>query len=189
MLIQRIDEYLKTRARDSRHRECFHPSSLHKSAQDLYRMYLNGDMQEVPPRVQRIFDNGTAVHSRLQKYLSEIGILKQVEVPVENLEYNIRGHADGIIEISGAEGVLEIKSINQNGFFSLFAPKPEHLVQLNVYMFCLGIPRGVLLYECKNSQELKEFFVKQDEAILKPVLEKIRLVQECLREGREPSTI
>lgn len=186
MLIQRIDEYLKTRGRDPREKRCFHPSSLHRPARDLYRMYFDGDQQEVSPRVQRIFDNGSHVHTRLQEYLSKIGILKQVEVPVENREYNIRGHADGIIEISGAKGVLEIKSINQNQFFALLAPKPDHLVQLNVYMFCLGIPRGVILYECKNDQELKEFFVKQDDAILKPVLEKIRLVQECIRQGKQP---
>lgn len=181
-----IDEYLKNRARDPRGRECFHPSSLHKSASELYRMYFDGDQQEFPPRVLRIFDNGHYVHKRLQTYLAEMGILQQAEVPVFNREYDIRGTCDGIIRIGEKKGVLEIKSINQNQFYSLHEPKPEHLIQLNVYMFCLGIPRGSLLYECKNDQELKIFFVKANRNILEPVLEKIKYIRRCIKEGREP---
>ena len=188
MLISAIDRYLQSRPRDERAIRCFHPSSLHKSARELYWHYLEGDNnQEFDSRVLRIFDNGHAVHARLQGYLSEIGILKQVEVSVENAEYEICGHADGILDIAGREGVLEIKSMNSNQFYSLFEPRPDHLIQLNVYMFCLGVPRGCLLYECKDDQQLKEFFVKQDEKILNPVLEKIRYVQECIRQGKEPN--
>jgi hypothetical protein len=188
MLIQAIDKYLKSRARDKRLRECFHPSSLHKSASELYQAYFDGDSKEFPPRVLRIFDNGHHVHQRLQTYLTEMGILKQAEVPVFNREYDIKGICDGIIRIGGKKGVLEIKSMNQNQFYSLHEPKRDHLVQINVYMFSLGIPRGVLLYECKNDQELKTFFVKQDESILNPILEKIKYLQECIKEGVKPST-
>jgi hypothetical protein len=53
-------------------------------------------------------------------------------------------------------------------------------------MFCLGIPRGCLLYECKDNQELKEFFIKQNEKILDPILEKIKYVQRCIEDGKEP---
>lgn len=182
MLIQKIDEYLQARPKDERATHCFHPSSLHKSENYLFEAYLNGDnAEQFPSRVLRIFDNGTLVHERLQNYLKEIGILKQAEVPLHNAEYEIKGHADGIIEIAGQEGVLEIKSINTKGFYSLQEPKTEHILQVNVYMFCLDIPRGVLLYECKDNQELKNFFLKQDEAILKPVLNKIRRVQDRIR--------
>jgi hypothetical protein len=83
---------------------------------------------------------------------------------------------NGIVEIDGLKGILEIKSMNSNQFYSCFDPKPEHLIQINVYMFCTGIPRGVLLYECKDDQELREFYVKQDHSILSPILEKILYV-------------
>ena len=122
----------------------------------------------------------------MQGYLKEIGILVQSEVPVENREYEIMGHTDGIIKVNGFEGVLEIKSMNSKQFYSCFEPKPDHLIQINVYMFCLGVPRGCLLYECKDDQELKEFYVKQDPSILNPILEKIQLVQQRLKEGKEP---
>jgi hypothetical protein len=188
MLIKAIDDYLQRRPRDERATRCFHPSSLHKSPRELYWHYLHGDNnQEFESRVLRIFDNGHAVHARLQGYLSEIGILKQKEIPVQNAEYEICGQADGILDIGGLEGVLEIKSMNGNQFYSCFEPKPDHLIQLNVYMFCLGIPRGCLLYENKNDQQLKEFFVKQDEKILNPILRKIKSVQRCIQEGKEPN--
>jgi hypothetical protein len=187
MIIQTIENYLQERPRDPRPKHCFHPSSLHLDAAELYQRYINGDNAEkFESRILRIFDNGHAVHQRLQNYLTYAGILKRAEVPVFDEEYEIRGHADGIVDFSGVNGVLEIKSMNTNQFFSAFEPKPEHLVQVNIYMHCLGIPRACLLYECKDSQELKEFYVKQDLSILNPILEKIRFVQDCLRTGTAP---
>ena len=188
MLIKTINEYLSKRPKTDRPKFCFHPSSLHKSPRELYYLYLDGDSdQEFEPRILRVFDNGHTVHGRLQEYLHRAGLLIQGEVPVENEEYEIRGHMDGIIEINGVKGVLEIKSMNSNQFCSCFEPRPDHLIQINVYMFCTGIPRGALLYECKDNQELREFYVKQDHSILNPILEKIRFVQTCLAEGVRPA--
>jgi hypothetical protein len=190
MIIQAIDNYLQTRPRAERARRCFHPSSLHKSPREMYHHYLQGDAhQEFEPRILRIFDNGHAVHNRLQRYLQEIGLLRETEVSVENEEYEIKGHADGIMEINGVDGVLEIKSMNANQFYGSYEPKTEHLIQINVYMFCLGIPRACLLYECKDTQELKEFYIKQEQSILEEVLAKISYVQRWIRTGKEPDKL
>ena len=187
MIIETIDSYLKTRPKDKRAKNCFHPSSLHKSAKELYHLYLEGDNnQEFEPRIKRIFDNGHAVHDRLQTYLKNADVLLQAEVPVESQEYEIIGHTDGILLIGDLKGILEIKSMNANTFYSTYEPKTEHLIQVNIYMFCTGIERACLLYECKDDQALKEFYVKQDKEILNPILEKIQYVQECLRTGKEP---
>jgi hypothetical protein len=182
MVIQAIDEYLGSRERDKRAIHCFHPSSLHKSVKELLKIYFDGDAnQTFPTRILRVFDNGHGVHERLQNYLMATGILLQAEVPIENSDYEIKGHADGIVEINGVKGILEIKSMNASGFYSLYAPKDDHLIQVNIYMFCSGIDRAVLLYECKDSQELKEFYCKQDETVLNPILSKIREVQALIK--------
>jgi hypothetical protein len=174
------------------------------------------------PRTQRIFDNGDHVHLRLQEYLHNANILRIPELTVFNEEYEIFGHTDGLITL-GTEahelGVLEIKSINSNGFSQLYSAKPEHEKQALVYLYCLEKRRlylrsnknlpykvyrasveqlfqhlrdgkhysrdekikhsadnmiaaddmlrecenplvsAVLLYECKDTQELKEFVV------------------------------
>jgi len=35
-----------------------------------------------------------------------------------------------------------------------------------------GDSQGVLIYECKDNQEIKEFFLKLDQSVLDPVLRK-----------------
>ena len=137
MLIKAIDTYLTAREGDKRATNCFHPSSLHKSAEELFKIYYEGDSnQSFPARIMRVFDNGHDVHERLQGYLEKTGVLLQAEVPIENTDYQIKGHTDGIINIKGIKGILEIKSINSSGFYSLYAPKEDHLIQVNIYMYC-----------------------------------------------------
>jgi len=185
MIIERIDDYLKTRPRDKRYTHCFHPSTLYKPAEYLLKAYFDGDSEgDYSSQRLRVFDNGHDVHKRIQNYLRELGILREVECPVENREYEIKGHADGVLEIDGKKGVLEIKSINSRGFYGLLEPDERHLIQANVYMFCLGIPRGVILYENKDNQDLREFLVTQDPKVIQPVLEKIKLVQSWISTGR-----
>jgi hypothetical protein len=187
MLIKVIDDYLQQRPRDERKRNCFHPSSLHKSENDLYHHYLKGDgNQEFNSKTLRIFDNGHGVHERIQFYLEDAGILIQAEAPVVHSKYEICGSADGILELNNEKYVLEIKSINLWGFERLYNPKPEHILQANIYMFCLKIYKAILLYECKNNQELREFPIEIDTNVLHPVLRKIKTVQEYLIKGIEP---
>lgn len=92
----------------------------------------------VLPRMQRIFDNGHYVHDRLQTYLEKMGLLKLREVPVYNEELQIMGHSDGLIALSPLQlAILEIKSINDNGFSKLVEAKSEHVAQAHVYMYCV----------------------------------------------------
>jgi len=53
-----------------------------------------------------VFDNGKAMHERIQRYLKEAGVLLQAEVPVENEDLEVRGSTDGIIELGGLGGSL-----------------------------------------------------------------------------------
>lgn len=103
------------------------------------------DTNSVDARTRRIFDNGTYFHLRMQSYLLKSGILVMDEIPVHNYEYNIQGHTDGILALDTVErGVLELKSINNNGFTQLKGPKEEHKRQGLVYIFCLEERRKFL---------------------------------------------
>lgn len=103
------------------------------------------DVGSVDARTRRIFDNGTKTHERLQEYLKEQGMLLMDEVPVYNKEYNIQGHTDGVLQLSASErGILEIKSINSNGFSALKSAKEEHKKQGLIYIFCLESRRKEL---------------------------------------------
>ncbi len=100
------------------------------------RKQYSGD-STLDPRTQRIFDNGTYTHERLQAYLIEMELLYMDEVPILNDELNIQGHTDGFLNLDGGEvAILEIKSINDNNFNQLKDAKEDHKRQGLVYLFC-----------------------------------------------------
>ena len=110
----------------------------------------------IDPRTQRIFDNGTYTHERLQAYMLDMGLLICDEVPLINEEYNIQGHTDGILDIGNDEiAVLEIKSINDRGFTILKDAKDEHKQQGLIYLYCLEERRKYL----RNKYKTKEDFL------------------------------
>lgn len=121
------------------------------------RTGVQRDGASVDARTRRIFDNGTKTHERLQEYLLKQGMLLMDEVPVHNYEYNIQGHTDGVLKLSASErGILEIKSINSNGFSALKGAKEEHRKQGLVYIFCLEERRKFLHSTYKTRQDFDD---------------------------------
>ena len=124
------------------------------------------DGASIDARTRRIFDNGTKTHERLQEYLLKQGMLLMDEVPVHNYDYNIQGHTDGVLKLSASErGILEIKSINSNGFSALKGAKDDHRKQGLVYIFCLEERRKFLqstyktraAFDKSKSKRMKEY--------------------------------
>lgn len=108
----------------------------------------------IDPRTQRIFDNGTYTHERLQSYLIDMELLHMDEVPLINDEYNIQGHTDGFLNLKDEVAILEIKSINDNQFSQLKDAKEEHKKQGLVYLYCAEERR---LFLRRTYKTLKEF--------------------------------
>ncbi len=132
------------------------PSQVGNCMRSNFYMRTQCEQDGVPDaRVERIFDNGTGVHERLQKYLLDIGILICDECPLLNEEYNIQGHTDGILDLKDEIAILEIKSINDYGFSKLKDTKPEHKQQGLVYLYCLEERRKYLHMKYKDR---KDFF-------------------------------
>jgi len=177
MIIKIIENYLETSRNQNevRAKKCFSVSSLHHPClRYLYYSYF-GIPQEFDPKTLRVFDNGHHVHERLQDYLEKAGVLVEREVSVCDDEYQIYGRCDGIVQLNGKRGVIEIKSISSSGFNDEL-PKPAHLNQLMMYVHLLGLNGGVILYENKNSQELKEFYFPLDKGVVERILNKIQCV-------------
>jgi len=185
-----LDNYLSERV-DNKNRKvhCFHPSSLASCPRKLYDLYLADDLSssDTDPRVKRVFDNGHSAHARIQNYCREAGILVDENVPVFDSKFEICGEADAILSIFDVLVVLDIKTINRSGFTRLTVPSLDYLIQLNVYMYCLGLDHGILLYECKDDQSFAEFWVPYDQEILIPVFQKINYVRECIKSGTVPA--
>ena len=121
------------------------------------RMGYKGD-GSIDPRTQRIFDNGTFTHERLQKYLLDMELLIMDEVPIINTEYNIQGHTDGYIDLKNEIAILEIKSINDNGFNQLKDAKEEHKKQGLIYLYCTEERRKELHHNFKDEIAFNDSF-------------------------------
>lgn len=128
---------------------------------------------ELPPspKTAQIFHNGNFMHLRWQMAGITAGWLKQAEVSVpHHPTLKISGTMDGVCY---EDSVLELKSINTNGFsrVSTFGPEKQHQIQIGTYMYLTDAAKGVLIYEDKNTQEYREFVVERTDELNAMVME------------------
>jgi len=104
---------------------------------------------------------GTEAHERIQNLFDTAGILVEAERKVVTDDQPdmppVFGFADLIINWQGEEAVGEIKTTSQESFVAKSAkgqPAGYHLLQVLIYMKVLGLNKGFLLYENKNSQQM-----------------------------------
>lgn len=165
-IIRPLDMYLMKKANEPNDRavNVNAPSQAGKCNRANYYMRKQYDSDgSIQPRVQRVFDNGTYTHERLQKYLMDMFLLISDEVPLINEKYNIQGHTDGFLDLGHNEvGILEIKSINDGQFSQLKDAKEEHKMQGLVYLYCAEERRKYLK---KTYSTLEEFRNSQDQRI------------------------
>lgn len=127
---------------------------------------LRASSEDFPLRTHNIFQNGHYVHLRHQVAGLRMGYLEAVEVPVDLPDLKVKGTMDGKCSDGGG---AEFKSINSRGFSQVrqFGPLSDHLFQINAYMAASGIEFFHVLYENKDTQELKEFRIERDEELIK----------------------
>lgn len=121
-------------------------------------------MPKLPPDEKNAakMQNGAFMHLRWQMEGLSEGWLAEAEVPLAQNEYRLNGTLDGVLYDNS---VLELKSINMNGFgrVQAFGPLTPHLFQMATYMLCTTAQQGVFIYECKDNQEYKEIPVSREE--------------------------
>ena len=159
-LLKNIDETLKQKPYPPR-KGVFYPSALGSECDRyLYNCY-NGLVQpeEISGVARRIFDCGDYLGYRYEKYFEKMGILLGTESRLTSEIPPISGRLDFLIQHPehGAT-IVELKSINQKGFALLNEAKPEHTIQLQIYLNLTGHEHGIVLYENKNDQKIKAFY-------------------------------
>lgn len=130
------------------------------------------------------------------------------EVPIEDPEHMIIGHADGLITDDTGSALIEIKSVGlgtlrfdapeilmpyNKGKISLDElwksikkPFPSHLRQINLYMHCTGIHDAVVIYEFKPTQAVKEFEIRYRPESVEDILAGCLTVKKALEGGTSP---
>jgi hypothetical protein len=162
-----------------------HPSSLMSACERaVYYELIRAPFEEaavtVGPQLQRIFDVGTWWHTYIQNALEKVGILKEREAAVVDPKRKINGRADGILHIEGSDVLLEIKTMNGFQFSKLNRPLEHHEYQASLYADILGIDNILYLYVNKDSCELKEFYIKKNNALVNEANEKIYLILDAV---------
>ena len=184
-LEEEIDNFLVKAPHDFRSAG-FHASSAGMCPRFLQLQMLNTISKEKNAKLERIFDNGKATHHRYHRYFKGAGILERDEVPIK-LEFDgfvVVGSCDFVVKNRQGElFVLELKTINNKGYEELFNSgyKINNFKQWNIYSKGTGIPKGVIIYENKDNQDIKTFPVEFDQTIYDETIGDFRLIAECNR--------
>jgi hypothetical protein len=140
--------------------------------------YLGYKQKEPNEQTMNIFANGDYVHLRHQVAGLMDGYLTGAEVSVVNEHFHLTGTMDGTVD---DDSVAEYKSINSRGFATVtaYGPKEEHLEQTHSYMLASGRDKTRIVYENKDTQELKEFLVHEDPKIELKVIADLQTLNEA----------
>jgi hypothetical protein len=170
----------------------------------LYYRYVGEEpLEQIPPRLRRIYDTGTMVHIQLQRYLKAIAeatdgaetFADEVKITPENnrvaRNLDIESSTDGlwVISVQGQFDLrfgLEIKSINDAGFKKLNGPEPYHVVQDHVYMGCMDLPLMTTLYYNKNDSSMAEYPMSFTTEIWDAIVAKIHFVRKRAVDDNPP---
>jgi CRISPR/Cas system-associated exonuclease Cas4 (RecB family) len=97
-------------------------------------------------------EQGTLVHEMIQGYLQRAGIVESMEEELRILP-NLNGHYDGVIVLNGERYLLEIKTINGEGYERLVkynSVYKKYIIQAHCYMHALGLTKTLFLFVNKN---------------------------------------
>lgn len=188
-IIDLIDTHMETiQEENDRDVTRFHPSLIGYCSRKIAYTMLRYPAPLIDARTMRIFECGHSMHERFERWFGEIGIQIATELILNEdspdeaiasrcVPLNISGRTDSLVVIDDELYLVELKSANGNMFkYYLNEPKEHHVQQLQLYMYLTGVHKGFILYEDKNTQELKEFYIQYDHKLVEQLLEKIRMI-------------
>lgn len=162
MLKEFIDKFYLDKQRD-REQHHFYITDAGRCPRSTFFKFKNVPRKEMEARILRMFDHGDYIHQLIMKPLLSIReirvVASEVNIPPQEL---ITGRSDAIISDGKELYVLDIKSMNSMIFKGLEQPKEENIDQIQLYLHYFKVPKGILLYVNKDTQELKEFSVNYD---------------------------
>ena len=171
----------------------FYPSSLGSECDRFLYLSYNGMLP--PENIRdganlRRLDNGHYLEDRFFKYFLKLNVYKEREKRIFCEEPPISGRIDFIIQLPeyNHRTLIELKTINDKGFSNLSGPKPEHNVQLQIYLNVLNMPHGIIMYENKNTQDFKEFHLFKDDELWKEIKKRCKRVQLMQEIPNAPTT-
>lgn len=159
MLKELIDKFYLEKQRD-KEQSRFYITDAGKCPRLIFFKFKNAPRCEMKANILRMFDHGDYIHQLIMSALLGVKdihiVASEINIPPQEI---VSGRADAIISDGKDLYVLDIKSMNSMIFRELVEPKEENLNQLQLYLHYFKIPKGILLYVNKDTQELKEFII------------------------------
>lgn len=183
MIKELIEELYRTR-RKGKEKITFYVTDAGKCQRAIWFSLKGYPKKEPDARVTRVLEYGNHTHIRLLGALFSLGLVSAVEIEIPENDL-VHGRADAILSIKGEPYVLEIKSVNSSKF-KKGLPDSSHIKQLQLYLYFFGIKKGILLYENKDTQDLKEFVIDYDEKIVKEVFSEFNRLKELIEKDIIP---
>jgi hypothetical protein len=152
-------------------------------------------LKGVPQETSRDFKSrlivleGDSVHKKYVDLFREMGILVDSEKFISHPNFPFLGFVDAIVKIDDVPYIVEIKSINKEGFGRLNKPYEEHVLQVKMYMLILKIDKSIIFYENKDTQDLKEFYVELNSEFESWFNEKMNRILNYFKENKVPPRI
>lgn len=189
-LIGLIEEVLEAKTKNPNY---FRPSML--AGCDRANVFHYTQAPHHPPRMngrmQRILDNGEAVHKVVQGYLAdhrEWFFAPETRVFVQVAGMLVRGSCDGVL-IRRSDGYrfgIEIKTINSSGFSGLRGPLEKHVFQASIYARLMGLDWIKVLYWDKDKQGMKEYDVAVSQARYETMVKRVVHLKQFVTAGTLP---
>jgi len=185
-----IDDYYKEQNKLRRKgQKKFWISDAGECPRVVFFKFKEAPQKELEPNVLRIFERGDYIHEKIRRVLFSKGLIQasEVEIPPEEI---ISGRADAIVNINGQLYVLDIKSVDGRKFQTIKdEPLIENVCQLQLYLHFFKIEKGILLYESKDSSELKEFVIPYNKEMVEKLLKGIENLFEKVENDIIPARL
>ena len=189
MLKELIDKFYLDRQKDKEQHH-FYITDAGRCPRAVFFKFKNAPRAEMEARVLRMFDHGDYIHQLIMRPLLSIRevhiVASEINIPPQEL---VSGRADAIISNGKDIYVLDIKSMNSMVFKNLEEPKEENINQLQLYLHFFKVPKGILLYVNKDTQELKEFSVEYTPAVARNLLKDLQNLKTKIDKNIIPSRI
>lgn len=201
-------EWVETEPQTHDRSGVFHPSAVGMCARrNVYEFIRTERRSASPVDDQEVFRLGHGVHHIVQTIIADLdrvltpkGIEFEFhpEIPYDPktdllyFDFGIGGTADGLLTLHHKKlgwiqrGVLEIKSISNDGFEKLRSPKKDHLMQANLYAFRFDTPFLWFWYYNKNNSKRKVYRCAADDKILEEAIGRFASQKEHVDNGTLP---
>tara|TARA_Y100000310_G_scaffold80965_1_gene77596 strand:+ start:426 stop:1301 length:876 start_codon:yes stop_codon:yes gene_type:complete len=152
--------------------------------------YLGVPGRQVHDSVQmNLFMDGTWRHLRWQMLLLQAGLLTEIEVPVEYSPLNVQGLMDGEgVDDHGDSFGFELKGTSSFHMVSSGEMFPQHRRQVHTYWLARpDLKKFIIIYECKQTQQWKEFVIEKDDRIMREVKKELELLNAAIDNRKVPA--